>query len=245
MKCFEFKKLALSDPRSRDQSFVEHSATCPDCLKYVGEIRKMDTNLAASLDIQVPTNLVARLQLNTEISMENESPKSMRQYAIAASFALALFVAGFMASNQFSSGGNVDEIHGDYLALVSGVVDHMHEESITPVWNAVRANKNANALLASYDGNMKLNFMENLQFSKICPMGKYKGLHASIETSEGQVTFAYIKGDSVGNLFDANYEGYMSRVKPVRGGNLIILSKTMKALDEADDQLKNAMHWDI
>ena len=244
MNCFEFKKLALSDPDSRDHAFIEHSASCPDCLKYVGSIRQMDADLGASLDVAMPADLIARLQLNTEISIEEEQRSTgMRQYAMAASFALALFVAGFMMSSQF--GTDVDEVHSDYMALLSGVVDHMQKQEITPVWSAARANKSANALLASYDGDVKLKYMENLQFSKICPMGKYKGLHATIETSEGQVTFAYIKGDSVGDLLDASYKGYMSRVKPVRGGNLVILSKTMKALDKADNQLEEAMYWDI
>ena len=108
-----------------------------------------------------------------------------------------------------------------------------------------RANSSANTLLASYDPAMKLKFLSNLQFSKICPMGKYKGLHASLETADGQVTFAYIKGDSVGQLLDAGYQGYVSRVKPVRGGNLIIISRTNKSLEEADSQLEKAMYWDI
>jgi len=243
MNCFEFKKLALSDPNSRDSDFLEHSAGCPDCMKYVASVRKMDADLAASLDVAVPSDLVARLQLNTEISVDEEQQtRPVRQYAIAASFAVALFVAGFMASNQFS---NPDSIHSDYQALLSGVVEHMHEETITPVWSAQRANQSANTLLASYDDGLKLKYMETLQFSKICPMGKYRGLHATLETPDGQVTFAYIKGDSVGDLLDASYDGYMSRVKPVRGGNLIIMSKTMKALDDADSQLEEAMYWDI
>jgi len=122
----------------------------------------------------------------------------MRRYAMAASLAVALFVGGFMASNQFSVNNAIGD---DYEALLSGVVEHMNEQAIT--------------------------------------------LHASLETSDGQVTFAYIKGDSVGQLLDAGYEGYVSRIKPVRGGNLIIMSRTNKALQEADSQLEKALYWDI
>jgi len=204
MKCFEFKKVALSDPNSKDVSFVEHSRTCPDCLKYVGSIRQMDANLSESLAVDVPNDLVARLQLNTEISMEAANDSSVRKYAIAASFALALFVAGFMASNQFTSN---DDIGRDYQALLSAVVEHMHEESVTPVWSSSKANRHVNTLLASYDDKIKLNHIDSLQFGKICPLGKYRGLHATLETTDGQVTFAYIKGDSVGSLLDAGYDG--------------------------------------
>jgi len=243
MNCFEFKKIALSDPSCRDDNFVEHSASCPDCLKYIGSVRQMDADLSSSLNVELPSDLVARLKLNTQISVEEtKKVTSLRNYAMAASFAIALFVGGFVASNQFS----VDaDINSDYQALLSAVVDHMHEDQITPVWGADRANKTTNTLLASYDGALQFKYLDTLQFSKICPMGKYRGLHASIETDEGQVTFAYIKGDSIGDLLDASYQGYASRVKPVRGGNLIIMSKTQKAINQADTKLEKAMYWDI
>lgn len=247
MNCLDFKRLALSEPNSRQHSFVEHSENCAQCLKFVGDIRQMDADLTSSVDAEMPSDLIARLQLNQELTEELESeviaPSAMiRRYAIAASFTLAVFIAGFMASNQFSSHNNIGE---DYQALLAGVVEHMNEQVITPVWSVERANANANTLLASYDPAMKLKFLSNLQFSKICPMGRYQGLHASLETADGQVTFAYIKGDSVGQLRDAGYQGYVSRVKPVRGGNLVIISRTNKSLQEADSQLEKAMYWDI
>ena len=252
MNCLEFKRLALSDPNSRDKSFIEHSAGCPDCLKYVGGVRQMDSELAGSLDVEVLSDLMARLQLNQEMTEESEEVElngnvvafsaPVKRYAIAASFALALFVAGFMTSNHFGINNSISE---DYQSLLSGVVEHMNEQPITPVWDVDRANKTANTLLASYDGKMQLKHLSNLQFSRICPMGQYKGLHATLDTPNGQVTFAYIKSDSVGELLDAGYEGYVSRIKPVRGGNLVIISRTNKAVEEADSQLEDAMYWDI
>jgi len=70
MNCLEFKRLALSDPNSQETSFIEHSKSCPDCLKYVTEIRQMDAGLSASLDADVPIELVAKLKLNQELNQE-------------------------------------------------------------------------------------------------------------------------------------------------------------------------------
>jgi len=245
MNCLDFKRLALSDPNSGDQSFILHSNECPDCLKYVGSIRQMDSDLSSSVDVQMPTSLMARLELNQiieEEAKEQKSSSNFRRYAIAASFAAALFVSGFVASNYF---GPANEIGKDYEALLAGVIEHVNEQPMTPVWDAQRANKSVNTHLANYDGEMRMKFLENLQFSRVCPMGEYRGLHASLETSNGQVTFAYIKGDKVDDMLDASYEGYATRIKPVRGGNLIIVSRTNKALQVADKQLENAMYWDI
>lgn len=245
MNCLEFKRLALSEPNSTEPNFIEHSAACPDCLKYVGSVRKMDRDLADSLNVEMPSDLVARLKLNQEISESESAAASrvpVRKYALAASIAVALFVAGFMASNQF---GINSQIGDDYEALLAGVVEHMNEQPITPVWDPARANQSANTLLASYDGNMKMKYLANLQFTRICPMGQYKGLHATLDTPGGQVTFAYIKGEPVGELLNASYDQFVTRVKPVRGGNLIIMSRTQEGLQQADQQLEEAVYWEI
>lgn len=247
MNCLDFKRLALSDPNSNDASFILHSKNCVDCLQYVGEIRQMDADLSGSLDVSVPSSLMARLELNQmleeEASSDNSSNLFGRRYAIAASFAAILFVAGFMA-NSFWSGSN-NALGDDYQALLAGVIEHVNEQPMTPVWSAEKANEAANMHLSNYDGDMKLKFLENLQFTRICPMGKYRGLHASLETGSGNVTFAYIKGKKVDDLMDASYEGYAVRVKPLRDGNLIIVSHTNKALQEADKQLDDAIYWNI
>lgn len=242
MKCLEFKRLALSDPQSGDVSFIGHSDGCPDCLKYVGEIRQMDADLADSLEVKVPSDLMARLQLNQELSDDEKSSKNMQRYAIAASVAIALFVGGFLFSNQVTLNKQIGQ---DYKSLLAGVVQHMDEQPITPVWENAQANRTVNTLLASYDSELKLRQMDNLQFGRICPMGQYKGLHASLDTEGGQITFAYIKGESLGELLDVSYQGYITRVKPVRGGNLLIISRSQKSLEQADQQLAQAMYWDI
>ena len=97
----------------------------------------------------------------------------------------------------------------------------------------------------NYDGEMQIEYIEKLQFARVCPLGDHHGLHASIETENGQATFVYIKGASVSEPLDVAYEGYVTRVTPVKGGTLIVLSRTNKSMQEADSELKEAMYWDI
>ncbi|MBT8115073.1 MAG: DUF3379 family protein, partial [Arenicella sp.] len=211
----------------------------------VNEVRQMDADLFASLDVAIPAQLIARLKLHQELDMSKQrlmGNRTQRRYALAASIAVAFFVGGFLFSNQLNFERQVRE---DYQKLLAGVVEHMNEVPITPVWEVERANRTANTLLASYDDALQLNRLENLQFTRICPMGQYRGLHGTLQTDDGQITFAYIKGESVGELLDVSYQGYLTRVKPVRGGNLIILSRNMKSLDQADRDLRQAMYWDI
>lgn len=251
MKCLEFKRLALSDPQASDVDFVAHAKACPECLSYVAEIRQLDTDLNKSLDTIIPADLVARLKFNSEMDDAEHaltSPREangrpvIRRNAIAASLAVALIIGGFLLNSQFALNNQIEE---DYQSLLAGVVEHMAEQPITPVWEVRRANRTVNTLLASYDAGMRLDYLDNLQFGRICPMGKYRGLHASMETENGQITFAFIKGKSLGDLEDAAYAGYVTRVKPIKGGNLIIISQNQKSLEQADEQLQNALTWEI
>jgi hypothetical protein len=69
----------------------------------------MDTDLSQQWSmLKMPSDLMARLQLNQELTEEAEpdniaSALPMRRYAIAASFVLCCLQAGFMASNQFAA----------------------------------------------------------------------------------------------------------------------------------------------
>ena len=153
MNCLEFKRLALSEPHSGDHEFVEHSKQCAECLKYIGSVRKMDADLQRSLDVTMPPELIAKLKLNQSMHEADAVSYPVRKYAMAASVALFLFVAGFVASNQLGLNKRVSE---DYATLLGGVGEHMHEQPVTPVWGSDRANRSASALLASYDGKMKM-----------------------------------------------------------------------------------------
>ena len=241
MNCFDFKRLALSDPNRTEPDFVKHGNECPKCSKYWAGLKQMDADLSASLDVKMPESLMARLELNQLLEEEQQSSNSFRKYAIAASFAAALFVSGFVTNNYFGLNANIED---DYQALISGVVEHMNEKPLNPVWDSSKANQSVNTHLANYDGEMRLKFLENLQFSRICPMGRYVGLHANLETPNGQVTFAYIKGNLVDDILDASYEGYVTRVRPLKDGNLIIISRTNNALQVADEQLEDAIYWE-
>lgn len=243
MNCLEFKRLALADPSSSQASFVEHGEHCAQCLRYVTELRQMDADLAASLAVEMPAELGAKLKLAQGMSLATKAGSgwSAVRYAVAATLLIAIVAVGFMVSTQRHQA----TVGQDYQQLLSAVVEHLNEEPMTPVWEAARANRTVNTLLASYDQGLRVKQLDNLQYSQICPMGKYRGLHATLETESGQITFAYIKGDSVGELFDTGYQGYLTRVKPIRGGNLVIISRTQRALDQADAELEKALYWDI
>ena len=241
--CLEFRRLALADPNDQSAEFLHHRGQCAECRALSEDVLSLDRALVSSLDAPVPPELRARLQLARTMSQKQglnwRSPR-----AIAASLAAALIIAtaGFNVGVVWT---NTESVTQDYALLLEGVMEHLNEHPMQQVWETDRANKAVSAVLTNYDASLTLNYMENLQFGRICPMGRYKGLHATLETPEGQISFAYFKGEAVAELQDVTMNGYRARVKPVAGGNLIIVSANSAALESADRQLEQAMVWDI
>ena len=273
MNCLEFKRLALSDPKSKDHSFIKHAGDCPDCLNYVQGIKEMDNQLAESVNIGVPEDLLAKLELGALLESEasNDNNK-LFYYAKVAGFAAILFVSGFLLNGQLSKNESSQSVvaqgHVDHSYITDNVqagtsfvnaqsadspheyvmqmVNHMELIPINPIWESDKANKAMKVLMASYDQSVSVKTLPNLQFIKICPMTPVtRAIHANLETDHGQVTFAYFKGNSVGELSDTSYKGYLTRIKPVHGGSLLIISRNMDSMEIADRELEAAIYWDI
>ena len=243
--CLEFKRLSLIDPRRHDvredAAFLAHAKECVDCQGYLASVLKMDNGLRDSMAVEAPPELIARLKLNRELDTSTGLNWRMPR-ALAASVAAIAVSIGIAWVGLGSSGKAPGE---DYQILIAAVMEHMHEVPTTPVWDSQQANTSVAASLASYDQSVSLKPLPNLQFGNICPMGQYRGLHAVLDTEDGQVTFAYIKGEPIGQLEDHSSEGHMIRVRPVFGGNIIVISRNQRGLELADSQLSDALYWDI
>ena len=260
MECLEFKRLALSDPNLKQVSFVEHSETCPCCIKYVGDIREMDANLIESVDIEVPSDLMARFELSHLLELERSKGSRVNQYSKYFGLAVIMFVSGFLVNGFIPSfqnqGSQISHDHDSQTSfgnphvaaqeMVIHFIEHLEENPMLPIWGADQSNQTMQILMANYDPNIKVNTMPNLQFIRVCPVQEGDILHANLHTDHGQASFAYIKGHSVGEIIDASYKGYMTRIKPLgNGGSLVIISQSMHGMKEAEKELESAIHWDI
>ncbi|NND82776.1 MAG: DUF3379 family protein [Gammaproteobacteria bacterium] len=243
LDCLEFQRLCLSDPDNQQAAFAEHAHNCTQCMGYLNEVKAMDSSLRDSLDVRTPGDLIARLQLQQEMQQTRGRCGLFKAAALAALLtAGSVLLAGWWQVQHWQTEQQVEQ---DYQQLLAVVVEHVQGEAFTPVWEFTKANRTANTLLASYDDALQLYPMSNLQFSRICPMGEYRGLHATLQTDHGQITFVYLRGQPLGDLLDTAYQGFITRVKPVRGGNLVLIARDMRALEQGAADLSRAMYWDI
>lgn len=242
MNCLDFRRAVLADPNLLSVDCRQHEAQCAECASHLKSVKRIDDELKASLDVTMPPDLIARLELNTRLTEESRQRGRLKGFAVAASVLFAVMLGVMSVGQRFAWQQQVGE---DYQSLLAGVAEHMHEVPVTPVWGAVEANQSVRKVLANYDSRLQLSALPNLTFGKICPMGKYRGLHAGLQTAHGLVTFAYIKGEPVKEAQNLIYEGQNARVKPLKGGNLIIVSPNSEGLQEVDTQLDQAIYWDV
>ncbi|MBX2847443.1 MAG: DUF3379 domain-containing protein [Acidiferrobacterales bacterium] len=252
MNCLEFKRIALADPKNQESSFVEHANSCPECLKYLESVSAMDSKLASSLDVTMPEEIKAKLELNQLLAKKASKPTMYIPYAKVAGFAAVMFVSGFLLNKQLTSNTqeSVQIVENQVAEMADEVivklVNHLDSEPVRPIWKPEHANFMMQNLMANFDPSLKVRQLPRLQFLEICPLDrKLRALHANLETDHGQITFAYIKGYPIKEVRDVSYKGQLTRIKPVHEGSLVIISNNMYAMEEADEELEEALYWDI
>ena len=239
MNCLDFRRLCLSEPNSSDKSYVKHGNECPECSDYAKGVCVLDDNIRASLDTAIPDEFKAKLKLRQTIESEAQGRKNRARYAIAASFIVAMVVGAFM----FQQRASVQE--QDYNDLLAGIVSHMQHSAEPLPPESVDLQKAIQLQLASYDKGITVGKIHGLRLANICPMGKYRGLHAEVDTDQGVVSFAYIKGKKLQVSDLMEYGGYYSKVIPMGNGNLIIVSENKQAMPDVESNLVTALKWDI
>lgn len=237
MNCLDFRRLCLSEPNSSQANYLQHNRECAECSDYAKSVRVLDQNIKTSLDIFMPEEFKAKLKLRQTIESETQTRHSRIRYAIAASLVIAMIASVLMFQKV--------DTRQDYNSLLAGIVEHLNDTPDSLNWVWADAQQQIKLQLASYDENANIAEIKGLRFSRICPMGQYRGLHAMLETEQGLVTFAYIKGDKFEASDLLNYGGYVSKVVPMGNGNLIIVSETQQALPEAENNIVAALSWDI
>lgn len=249
--CLEFRRLSLIEPNSQASDFLRHTEDCPSCLRFVQSVQEMDQSLQSSTHVVASDALKARLKLAQGIRQRprESQPQWLRPAALAAALAVvALGVGTVISLQQLPSEPMLASTIADQSTqaeMFSGVLHHVGHHPEQAAWEAQNANAIVNTLLADYDQRLRFNFLENLTFGEICPMGDYIGLHATLETSNGPVTIAYFKGYMLDRAEDFTQSNYVARVKPVSGGSMVIMGESLDKVNLAERQLDAVMVWKI
>lgn len=235
MNCFEFKKLALSDPYSEGHGFLEHRQECDDCASRIANITSMDNNIRQAFSVKMPDDMKARLKLRQVIEKEQHKHKNFRHFTYAASTLLAVGLAFLTYQNH-----QLTQVNERYLALHDASIKHItyEELSLTSVQDTAQTRMKAH--LASLAG-IEADNLPGLRYSQLCPVLGKKTWHAVMETGDGEiVTIIFFNGENVKGK-SLKRDGWNSQVVDGKLGDVILIGKSKKSLNAAKDQLQSSI----
>ena len=97
MNCLEFRRLALADPY--DPALNAQAESCAKCAKFRNELIEKDSSIEKALNVEVPDDLAAGILLNQALKESNDIRTWVR-YSMAASFAAALVLSGYLLNSS-------------------------------------------------------------------------------------------------------------------------------------------------
>ena len=247
MNNFEFKKLAMSDPYSKDPAFLKKKEECEDCRQYLQSILAFDAQLsrAASVDC-APDDFKARLKLRHVIDRQEQRHKNFRWMSYAASVMLtvvAMFfgVQNYQAEKQVELAGIENQkLNAEFNELYQTVIQLNNEsKALTTVQATVQARMQSH--LASYAGLKNIAELPGLRFSRICPVGKDKtAWHAVMDHGLGLVTAVYFKDDQMPERSGAEKFDYVKVIK-LDSSSVMLLGDSQDAVDLAEEEILESL----
>lgn len=226
MNCFEFRKLCLSNPGSRDPDYLAHREACPTCAAFAERQAVFDRRLESAMRVSVPSHLGPRAVLNQRL----RSHRSRHVMAIAASLLGALAI--FLGLQAQTGGPPLDE------ALASHVTkDPIHEEA-PAAWRSRDF-----ARLVSEIGGRVTASIPGVVEATYCPINDKPGAHFVLEGRKGPIVAFLLPQHSLPEARKAAADGLEGEIVPTQHGVVALFGRPGERLAERREQLVHRIRW--
>ncbi len=246
MNVFEFKRLAMSDPYSKDEDFLKLYEESSECRQYLSGILTFDKQLSQSISVDSPSaDFKARLKLRHVIERQEQQQQKFRWMSYAAGIMLAVVAVFFGAqSHQANQETQIaisekNQIEQEFNDLYKTVVKFVNSE--LGALNAVQATAQARmqSHLASFAGFHNVKELPGLRYSQVCPVGNHTTWHAVMDHGYGLVTAVYFK-DKMPISSKASEHDFMKVIQ--HGENsLLLFGDSQEAVDRAEKEIKGSL----
>jgi hypothetical protein len=211
----DVRRAVGADPNNLSPAIETHLASCADCARFRDETRALDVKLRAALELPLP-------------DFRRRVPP-VRRFALAASVALALVVAGGAWLFRPQS------------ALANEVAAHvMHEAGSWDARERIPASAIAQVLGAAgveFDANMPV------VYAVPCPFRGRRIAHLVVQGPHGPMTVMLLPHVRVERRQEFSEEGLQGVLLPSGAGSVAVLARGA-AVDAADaDAMVSAVRW--
>ncbi|HYY59934.1 MAG TPA: DUF3379 family protein [Burkholderiales bacterium] len=230
MKCLEFHRAKLADPRQLHPPAQEHLAQCAACAAFAKSVDEAERQLERSLAVPVPDGLADRVLLRVG------APRRpvWKVWALAASVVLG---AGLALSAMLYRPAPAEHYARQAIEHVA-----MEPESFQTV-NASDTPA-LSELLRATGARLKAP-LDAVRYVKLCPVeGGGTALHIVVDTPEGLATLLIVPGQPLAKVEQAASREWNALARPAGRGHYAVVTTSPRATAQADRLVRERIDWD-
>ena len=224
MNCFEFRHHLTVDPYSQDAELLQHKRECPACAAFAVQQGKFEQRLSAALNVEVPTELHARLVLQQSLHQS----RRIRAQAIAAMILLTVALAGGWWWLPYSP------------SLIQTVIAHIEEERDL-LSSHDQVSDSQVAQLSQAIGMPLQGDIGVIRHAGICAIGKHHGGHLVLAGVKGLVTVLLMPGETISRRKSFEGGGFQGILLPTGYGGMAVVGQPGEALDIVAHRIQTAL----
>lgn len=226
-----FRKTVYAEPFTKDPDVIEAAAKDPKKQAFWDELKAMEIELQAAMNVQVPEHLAEKLILRQTLS-EHKSATQKRPWYIA--LAASVVFASVLSFSMLNS--NTNQLSDDVLA-------HMSHVDLELMKSAKVDINTVNDKLASFNGQVDGELGEVVS-ANYCYLDKIKSLHVIIRGENGLTSLFVVPDsitDSISKTFsNATYEGASFLLESAK---VIIVGENKNDVERLEQRAKQSMSF--
>ena len=247
MNCLEFRRLSLSEPRTRAQDYLAHRAECEDCARYADSVNAIDEKIRDALSVPVPEDLSTRIKLR-QVMQDEQGSKRVRpwQYAVAASVFVVIALSGMFGYQLYAKNQYIER-------LSIAAVDHTRMERqgnhfAAPHFAPHLQQQRFKQVLASFGGKVMEDGLTDLGpivHVQVCALANVQNpvAHFLIRGEAGLITVYYVMGQKLPSQENFSSGSFKGMLVPVGQGNMAIIGDPEENLGPVAKKLEQTVIW--
>jgi Protein of unknown function (DUF3379) len=237
MRCADYRRSMMVDPRDPDPQLREHRDSCADCRLYTERLMHFESRLDRALRVAVPAHAdTTPLPAKSQPPARHSTIHRKGWWAMAASVVLAIGVAGALWLS----------VPGPSLA--ADVVTHMAGEP--DAWRrtdvAVPSSELQDVLR---DSHLRLATGAGMvSYASSCAFRGHRVPHLVLQTAAGPVTVMVLVHEQAVKPVQFDEQGYRGVIVPVPGhGSLAVLTRDpatdTKTIEQIAGRVLDSIVW--
>jgi len=215
-ECAHARLQIGGDPHNLPPEVVAHLPTCAACARFLQETLALDGRLRTALELPL-----------SEFRQKRQAP--VRRFALAASVALALLLAGGFWVLKPQS------------ALAHEVVAHVLEESSS--WDQQQLLPAAEVADILRTAGVEFDASLPVVYGYACPFRGHRVPHFVVQTANGPMTVMLLAHEKVSKRTEFSEAGLHGELLPAGRGSVAVLMRSGAVPEDLAGKIVSAARW--